>query len=361
MNSKELGTLEAISVFITIIISHVIIYLPEKIISDIGSSSIISVCFMTSMIFLLTFIVIHLFKKFSTMDILDVSYFLGGNFLKKILTYTTAGYGIVIAGIFVRFFAESLRILYFHDFKLSVIIIIFLVGSFIINRYGIRKVIRCSFIISPTILLSILIVFIANFPNYTYQRVFPVWGYGIKETFFKSFLNISAFSNFIMIFYAPPFLKNKKSFGKIAFISMGLSGLIILCTVTTLLLSHNFSGVQSVFSIYLATRSISIGSFLQRPDSLFILFWILSMFSYLALIISLSSYIVDKDKRQPSRITLLIIIFSIFIVRLIPKDIAQLEYFGSTVIQYYLMIIGFAINLLILLLGNVKFKLKGKQ
>ncbi len=386
MDSNKLSTLEAISVVLTIIIAHIIIYLPQKIISDIGSSSIINVLYVTIIVLILTLIVVKLFKKFDTFDILDVSNYLGGTILSKALIYATTAYGILLAGIFVRYFAESLNILYFPDFKIYQIVLIFLIGSYLVNRYGITNVIRSNFIVLPAIIMSIIIVTVANIPHFTYQRVFPVFGYSLKNTFVNGLENVASFSNFIMIFYLLPFLKNKKAFGKISFVSMLLSSFFILCSVTTLLLVHNFAGEQSVFSIYLTTRSMSFGSFMQRPDSLFILIWILSMFSYLSLIIALTNYIVNKKiningitkkisiknkikskmknsnnnentkENKPNKIplSLPIITFLILIVSLIPKNISQLQFFGNTILQYSLISIGFTVNFIILLLANLK-------
>lgn len=356
MNAKSIGTIEAIGMILTIIIAHIIIYLPEKIISEIGSSSILNILYITAIIFAFTLIIVKLFKNFDNYDILDISNFLGGPILKKILTIITVGYAIFFAGLFIRDFSECLKILYFNDFKITYIFFIFLLGTFIVNKYGLRKVIRCNLLILPTILVAIIIVEVASFPKFTYQRVFPVLGYGIDKTFILGATNISAFSNFVLLYYIIPLLKDKKCFTKISFLSMGLSALLLFSTVSTLLLVHSFSGSQSVLSIYLATRAISFGSFLQRPDSLFILIWILSMFSYLALITGVSCYLVDKDKPHPKRITLLTIITLTFIVGIIPKNISELSFLENVILKYFAIGLVFGLNLIILIIANLKLR-----
>lgn len=357
MNSNELGSLEAIGIIITIIIAHVIIYLPERIINEIGSASILNIFYVTGIIFILTFIILKLFKNFESLDILDIADFLGGPFLKKILSLSFIGYCIFLSGLFIRDFSESLKIVYFHDFNISLIILIFLLGALIVNKFGFRKVIRCNFLILPTIIISIIIVGIASIPKFTYQRVFPILGYGASNTFLFGLTNISAFSDFIILYYLVPLLKDKKSFNKVSFISMGLSALFIICSIAILLLISNYSTSQSVLSIYLATRRISFGAFLQRPDSLFILIWILSMFSYLALIICLSNYVFNKDKKNSSGITLLIVSILIWIVSILPQNIAQLRFLENKVLKYVSLTFVFGFNFIILVLGNIKLKL----
>lgn len=358
MKSTELGSLEAIGIIITIIIAHIIIYLPERIINEIGPASILNIIYITAIIFLLTFIILKLFKNFGNLDILDIADFLGGTLLKKALSLSFVAYCIFLSGLFIRDFSESLKIVYFHDFNISIIILIFLVGSLIVNRFGFRKVVRCNFLILPTIIISIIIVGIASIPKFTYQRIFPILGYGTTQTFLLGLTNISAFSDFIILYYLIPLLKDKKSFNKVSFISMGLSAFFLIGSVAILLLVSNYSTSQSVLSIYLATRRISFGSFLQRPDSLFILIWILSMFSYLALIICLSNYVFNKGKQNSSGLSLIVVAALIWIVSILPQNIAQLRFLENTVLKYVSLTFVFGINFVILILGNIKLKLK---
>ncbi len=358
MKSNELGSLEAIGIIITIIIAHIIIYLPERIINEMGPASILNIMYVALIVLILTFIILKLFKNFGNLDILDVADFLGGPLLKKTLSLLFVGYCIFLSGLFIRDFSESLKIVYFHDFNISIIILIFLVGSFIVNKFGFRKVVVCNFMILPTIIISIIIVGIASIPKFTYQRVFPILGYGANQTFLFGLTNISAFSDFIILYYLIPLLKNKKSFNKVAFVSMGLSALFLICSVAILLLVSNYSTSQSALSIYLATRRISFGSFLQRPDSLFILIWILSMFSYLSLIICLSNYVFNKGKQNSSVLSLIVVSALIWIFSILPQNIAQLRFLENKVLKYVSLAFVFGFNFIILVLGNVKLKLK---
>lgn len=364
MNSNEFGTLEAIGIVITIIIAHLIIYLPERIISEIGSASIVNVFYVTAIVFILTLIVVKLFKNFSTCDILDVSYYLGGNFLKKLLGLLFVGYCIFFTGLFIRDFAESLKIIYFHDFNISVIIGLFLIASILVNKFGLRKVVRCNLIILPAILLTIVIVVVSSLPEFTYQRVFPVLGYGVKQTFLFGLSTVAAFSDFIILYYILPLLKDKKKFSKISFTTMAISAFLILCAVSTLLLISNYTTTQSLLSIYLATRRISFGIFLKRADSLFVLIWILSMFAYLSITTALSYYVFNKTKtkhKSTSSWSLIIITALIWLVSLLPQDIAQVRFLENTVLKYLTLIFVFGINFIILLLGNIKLKLSKRK
>ena len=363
MKSSDLGSLEAIGIVMTIIITHIIIYLPSSIITEVGSASILNTVYITAIIFILTLLLVKLFKNFGNFDLLDIAEYLGGSALKKFLALFFTGYLIFFAGLFIRDFAESLIIVYFDDFRVSAIVLLFLLASIIINKFGFRQVVRCNFIILPTILISIFVVMITSIPNFTFQRIFPVLGYGVNETFFKGLTNISAFSNFIILFYLIPLLKDKKSFNTISFTSMALSGVLLIGFVATLLLVANFDATQTILSVYLATRRISFGLFLQRPDSIFIIFWILSMFAYLSLVTALSNYVFTRSRNKTSKPipSLVIISILIFVVSVLPQNIAQLRFLETKVLKYLCIFFVFGVNFIILILGNIKLKLKSSS
>lgn len=362
MNSNEFGSLEAIGIVITIVIAHLIIYLPERIINEIGPASILNIFYVTAILFVFTFIVIKLFKKFDNCDILDISYYLGGPILKRILALFFVGYCIFFTGLFLRDFAESLKIIYFHDFNISVILLLFLIASLIVNKLGFRKVVRCNFLILPAILITIIIVVGASIPDFTYQRVFPVFGYGFDRTFLFGLGTISAFSDFIILYYVIPLLKNKKSFTKVSFVSMFITAFLLVCAVSTLLLVSNYKITQSLLSVYLATRRISFGIFLRRADSLFVLIWMLSMFSYLSLTTALANYVFKKTKTDSNtNFPLFIITLLILIVSILPQNVSQLRFLENNVLKYLSIIFVFGINFIILILGNIKLKLESKR
>lgn len=91
------------------------------------------------------------------------------------------------------------------------------------------------------------------------------------------------------------FLKNKKDFKKVALISTFITGLFMLFTITTLLTIFPFiTHSEEVLSMYLLTRCIEFGEFLQRTDAVFILLWIISAFSYLSVSLNFINHIFWK-------------------------------------------------------------------
>ena len=108
--------------------------------------------------------------------------------------------------------------------------------------------------------------------------------------------------------------------------------------------------------LYSLARKIDLGNFLQRLDAVFIMLWILCIFSYLSIITHIINTIFKKITLSSNRN-----MFSYFVaitllgMCLIPVNIAQIKFMQSTVYKY--TILGsFALAFLILLFANFKFK-----
>ena len=85
------------------------------------------------------------------------------------------------------------------------------------------------------------------------------------------------------------------------------------------------------------TRSIQFGTFFQRVDAFFILIWVLTFFSYLSVIFAFTLKITNKNlKTQSSNIPAFLIGLGVFIVTLIPQNIAQIRFAENVIYQIYL-------------------------
>lgn len=82
----------------------------------------------------------------------------------------------------------------------------FLFVCAIANYFGPKAIIRTNLFIVPIVLISIVIVFIFTIPNMKIERIFPVLGYGVKETFLTGITNTFAFNGLFLVFFLRPLL-----------------------------------------------------------------------------------------------------------------------------------------------------------
>lgn len=358
MKFTKIGTIEATAFIIIIILNHIVLNLPKSILESCGSSSILNVIYITILVFLFLFIVFKLFKNFTNSDIVDISGFLGGKFLKSIIGTLYIAFFIMTSCSLLRNFSEMLILTYFEKVSAAFIIICFLFVAVISNKLGPNTVIRCNLIVFPLSLISLLIAFFAIRSRIIPQKIFPIFGNGINETFFSGISNIFAFSGISYIYFLMPLLKNQKNFSKIGYVGIGISALYLLLSIGSLLLSLSDVLANSQLSpMYLLIRAARFGSFFQRPDALFFLIWILSFMSYLSTILFVVTIIFKKISKTNS-VQPMIYCFSaiMFVVALIPANMSQIRFFEDVIFKYFTILLVFIISLIILILANIKYR-----
>ncbi len=295
MNLTKLETVEAIAVLTIVMANKIILNLPKAIISATGSSAWLTTLLIILLSFLLGFLFIKLLKKFPGEDLLDISKFLGGPFLQKLIGILYLSGIILIISLIIRDFSETLKIIYFNESPIIFIILFFIGSGLIANKFGLKAIAKTTLILAPIIFLSILVVLIAPAPNFVFQRLLPILGYGAKETFFSGLSNLYGFVGFSYIFFLPRLLKNSNDVKKITLISLGIAGIFLLLSVCCLLLVFSFIlDTNESLSLYLLTRIVNYGDFIQGANTIFVVIWILSVIAYVSITIFFIIYIFKR-------------------------------------------------------------------
>ncbi len=187
MNLSKIGSIEAIALIVVVMLNHIILNMPQTLIDLCGNSIPINIIFVSILAFIFLYFVIKLFKAFPNSDILDISEFLGGNIFKTIVGILFIMYFSIICGTQIRNFCEILKIVYFPKFPIYTLILIFLAIALIANKFGSHTIIKSNLIIVAIAMLNLLIAFFCASPIFTLEKIYPIFGFGAKETFFSRY------------------------------------------------------------------------------------------------------------------------------------------------------------------------------
>lgn len=362
ISKSKFGTLESIAIVLSTLAPFTVISLPRTLINETKSSILLNLIYITLICLAFVLLICLLFKKFPGLDIFDVSKFLGGNIFKNIVGILFIIYFVTTASMLLRDFCECFRIVYYPYTNIIYIIAIFAIVINFASTFGFNSTIKVTAIIFPIIMASVALLFIGNIKNFSFERINPILGDGIKNTFFYGLSNFGAFSGLIYLYILPPLLKEPTKYKKICIWSAILSGtFIILCVATLLFMFSIYVSTDEVMPLFFASRYIEFGNFFQRFESLFLLIWTISFCCYLSVCFKFSTYTFAKIFNL-SDFTQLINIFSIltFALTLLPKNYATTTFFESKIyrgVSIVVMILGF----LILILGNLKLKYKNSK
>lgn len=142
MTKTKIGSLEAIMLVLTIVISHSFLALPNDILTNYNSASIINIIYVSIFALLLVLLIVSLFKKFPGMDIIDISEYAGGKILKNLIGIVFITYFIVSSGFILRIFCESIKIIYYPMTNITFLIALFVIAVCIANSLNFNATIK---------------------------------------------------------------------------------------------------------------------------------------------------------------------------------------------------------------------------
>lgn len=363
MKVNKISLVEAIALIVIITINKLSINLPQSILTSCGSSAILNVIFISIITILITFIIVKLFEKFPNSDIIDVSEFLGGKFLKYLIGVILFIYITFICAMLLRDYSETIHILYYMDTPTIYLLGFFIIVCAISNLFGGKSIIKTNVILCSILVISLIISFLAVLPNLTPQRIFPILGYGAYNTFFSGISNISAFNGLLVLYLVPSMLKDTRDLKKASMIAVTISAILLMLATASLLLAFSFSTqIDSISSLYTLLATNEFGRYFNHPESVFVLTWTLSFMTYVNVVCMLSVNILQKlsnvKNGKPFVIPICIIILGI---AMIPESIMKVRSLNEFMLQYFATPLVFILLPVILVIANLKYKKSHKN
>ena len=363
MNSiQKIGKIEAIALMVTIMINQIILNMPTIIISTSGTSSVINTIYITILALIFIHIINRLFKPFPNNDLVDISEYVGGKTLKIIIGILYITFFLLFSTLLFRYFVNNLKLIYFNDISMVLLLILFLLPPIVLNKIGLKSISSTNLIFIPISIISLVILLLAIYSDFIPERIFPILGYGVNNTFFSGAFNIFSFSVVGYLYFLPPILKSAKDFRSISIISIIISGICLVFSVMSILMSlAGITVTDEMFTIYLLTRLVKSGKFLQRIDAVFIFLWIISLFSLLSFTFYYVLTIFKKITKikNPNELTYALSAI-VFASSLIPENISNIKYWARVIYKYFNVSLVFGISLIILIIANTKLK-KSKE
>lgn len=363
MEIKQISNFQAIALILIIVTNHLILGTPRTLIAETGTGTILNMIYVFILALLLVFIITKLFSNFNGKDIIDISEFLGGKVLKVIVGIVFIIYFLVILSTTVRVIVQDLEIIYFQNISIYVLTLAILASIVFVYKYGSSAVVKCNSIIAPIVGIAILIIAFSNVQDFSLDRIFPILGFGAKETFITGASNIFAYSGLAILYFIMPMLKDSKIFKKVSIVSTILVGILIVGSVSSLVLSFPFiENINEISSLYVESRDISYWQVFQRIDGLFVFSWILALLSYISVVLFIIVVIFRKLTNAKKEFPVVLAFATItYVTTLIPNNIAMIRFLEDIVFKYTNIIVAISLSLIILIFANIKYKIVNRK
>lgn len=360
MNYTKLGNFEAICLIVILFINHIVLNLPQMILDNSGSASILNCLYILILILLFTLLVSKLLKTFYGLDIIDISEYTGGKILKTIVGLLCIIYLILESAFLTRIFSKNLLLLYFENYPIAFFLFIFLFIGILANFLGKKSIIKTNTIIVPIALISIVLTFIFVVDLFRFEHSLPLFANGANKIFLVGASNIFAFNGLFFLFFISPMLNKKEDTSKIAFTSVLICGLLLLFAISTLVFAFSdIYYISRLSPIYFIIVNSQLSGFLERPELIFIFIWTLALMSFISIALMFCNNIFKKLTNIDSKnIKPLSLMFSciIFVVALAIDNIFDLEIISNSFYKYGTLVLVFGIFTTILIIANIKKK-----
>ena len=359
-NSYKMQKYEAICLILIVMVNKLVLNVPYYIIDLVGTGSVINLIYIGILGLIFVLCLNYLFQKFPNSDIIDISEFLGGTVFKVIMGIVFIAFFFLVSYITLTDFANMIKTIYFQNSPVIFILLFFMIGVVIANLVGFKSIVRTVCLVVPFTLISIILALLAVYDEFSFDKFSPFFGYNLQTTFINGLLN--TFSLYIITYYyfLMPLLRDSFNFKKVTTISYIISWLLLFLTVISILTIFPMTNdTEPLNSLYLLSRKIELGDFLQRLDAAFVLLWLISIFCYLSVAIFIINRIFRKlthlsDERMLTFSTVSIL----FGLCLLPFNIAISRFMENTIYRYLIIGLIFIGCFIILLLANLKFKFK---
>lgn len=362
MENNKIKLSEAIAIILAVFFAHSILTIPKDILNITKSGTILNIIFVSVIALLVVTLVYKLMSKFKGEDILDISEYLGGTIFKNLIGFVFITYFLISSSLLLRNFSECLKIIYFPVTDLIFIILSFVIVLCIVGKFKLNVIAKVSLMLAPLLIISILFIFFSNIGNFDFNNIFPIIGDSMFNTFILGLTNLGAFGGIAFIYFLPTLLEKNSDFKKVSILSIGIGALYILLYISLILFMFDFLiEISELMPIYSASRYIEYGAFFQRLESSFLLLWIMQIVCYLSLCLIFSLYIFKKitkiETKKPLVLSFCLIMFGISFS---PKNYASATFFQSNIYEYVVLALSFVLIPSILILANLKKKIKEK-
>ncbi|MDD2402107.1 MAG: endospore germination permease [Clostridia bacterium] len=278
-----------------------------------------------------------------------------GSIIGTVLNIVVFTFSILVISNSLRIFSEVVIITALTETPVIVLTLVFILAAWIAAYYGIEAISRSAYISFPFIIASVIAVLILLYPYYDFKQITPIWGSGILSIGKNSFLGISAFGEVILLCYIIHYfqfdVKKVKQAGAFSIILVTIFFAAIVIVYQMVLPVP--TSIETLVPFYQLSRSINLGHYFQRVESIFVMFWIFTAFLRLSMGLFVSTIIFQDTLKLPYYRPLLpAICLLVFSLSLTPADMMQTVMYEDIKFNYG-WLVTFVLPLFILVVALI--------
>lgn len=242
-----------------------------------------------------------LLNRFPGKSLMEINKIVLGRFVGLAVNVFLLIYIIFSTSNLLRIFSDAIIITALPEAPISALAILLTAVMWLAAYLGLESISRNAYISLPFVLIGITAVLILLYPFWDIKELFPIMGAGPGRVLLYGFLNTSAFGEIIILaILAPSFSFDGPRLRNVGFLSIGIVGIyFISITLVYLMVIPIPSALENLAPFYQLSRSIYIGRYYQRLESVFILFWTYTAFLRLSIGLLIAAVVTRETFKLP--------------------------------------------------------------
>lgn len=364
MNRKmKIGNFEAACLLLNMISSKIILDFPRTVSEDAGTAGWLMTLVVSAVVIALFSVLSGLYRKFAGRDLLDVGESALGSVGRILTGLLFMLQFLLIIPIILREFAEDIKVISLASTPISMIILIFCAGMIVGAWLGLETLARIHVLTVPILAGAFVLILLLNVQNFDISRLAPWLGLGGDVILRKGIVNLSIYSEFIVLFFMLPYLNNKKDFSGIGRYSLVFSGLFLVLTSLCYALFYQYPETTELFlPMYQMAREINLGRFFTRIESAFIVIWASSAFLYLSSGLYFITWLFREafglKYQKPLILPFAILVFTISMV---PENLYSTLQFEMEFYRSWSWILTFLFPLLLVIIASLRVRSRKRK
>lgn len=210
------------------------------------------------------------------------------------------------------------------------------------------------FVFVPFLILMILAIFAADYSNLR-----PMFSHDTSAYLYGAWDTILSFQGLEFLLLAFPYLQQPKKAKKgMLQAGIAIAFFMTLITLLTIAVFGEYSVVNKLFPVLQMMDSLQMpGSFLDRQDIFMLWFWVASIFASVSAALFFVTVIferIQKNKKIPARKWMIFVMIVVFVVAVLPQDVAQTYDYIKLLKQYGGVFYVLILPVVLLLLDSIK-------
>ncbi len=336
-----------------------VVTLPRQTVHAAGNDAWIAVLLGSAIMAVFTLVFTMLGQRYPDKTVVELSQILLSRPVGVLLSLGLVFKIMIGAGLELRIFCEMIgqSMLFRTPIYITALAMLFVCAYVAVVGYECRArtgEILFIFVFVPFLILMLLAIFTAD-----YNNLRPIMIHDGSELMKGAWDTILSFQGLEFLFLVFPYLQRPKQAKK----GMLQAGIVIaffmtLITLLTIAVFGQYSVVNKLFPVLQMMDSLQMpGSFLDRQDIFMLWFWVASIFASISAALFFSTILferIQKNHSIPARKWIFIIMIIVYVVAVLPQDIASTYDYMERLKQYGGVFYILVLPVLLLILDSLK-------